>query len=94
MRYEKPVVIDLSLRARTASGEPEGCYSGGTPTVPATCQAGTGPSGAEHTCLLGPAPGSVFPEMCLPGLEAGSGCMSGYAGSPISDTCTSGPQPG
>ena len=95
MRYEKPLVIDMSLRARTASGEPESCYNGTTPAGMGFCQAGTSPSDfLGNQCNNGPDPGVSTPAICVSGLFAGGGgCMSGSAGTSVPDACTSGPQP-
>ena len=95
MRYEKPLVIDLSLRARTASGEPEGCYTGISPAGTGLCQTGTSPTNfMGNQCNTGPTPDINPPPVCISGAAAtGAGfCMAGASGG-INDSCTSGPQP-
>ena len=91
MRYEKPVVIDLSLRARTASGEPNGCYVGFVPGDTGICQTGTGPTGSlDYQCATGPNPGVSSPAMCIPGGDPSGMCNTGASGT-WEDSCTSGP---
>jgi hypothetical protein len=91
MRYEKPVVMDLSLRARTASGEPNGCYNGADPAGEDLCQTGGAPTSLGNQCATGPTPGGTLPPLCISG-GAALLCMTGAGGGTF-DTCTSGPQP-
>ena len=93
MRYEKPVVIDLSLRARAASGEPDGCYSGTAPAGTQICLTGGTPGPFGNQCATGPDPGVTSPPLCVPG-GAPLFCLTGSIGTTTADTCTSGPQPG
>ena len=96
MRYEKPLVIDMSLRARTASGGLESCYDGNSASGGAGwCVVGTLPSMPPYyQCTTGLTPGGGTPAMCISGGSAGSGgCVTGAAGTTVEDSCTSGPQP-
>lgn len=86
MRYQKPTIVELSARARSATGWPDGCYNGSTNAdVCATgtdvtsgrdgCRAGSG--AIMGVCTSGDNPGGTMPQ-----------CASGISGA--ADTCTAG----
>ena len=95
MRYERPIVMDLGPRARTASGQaPQACFNGpaagGTP-----CMSGTGGFGlggycgagsSADACASGP---SAVNNGCWAGPFSTVECVAGGSGS--LDTCSSGP---
>lgn len=100
MRYEKPIVMDLSAGARAAGRWPLACISGGTATDTETCGTGTaagwtcsaGTNGAlGDTCYEGSNPGSGW-EDCFPGSSA-TYCASGLNGDTDPYGCRSGPVP-
>jgi hypothetical protein len=94
MRYEKPIVIDLSQNAR-AQGRPRACVPGdaviplglcGPGSADASCYAGTGGDQTVDDCRSGTSPD----HSCLLGTMAGWEC----AGGPLAElagTCTTGP---
>ena len=91
MRYEKPVVIDISLRARMVSGEPNSCYPGATPGPDwYLCETGGDPFSPAQSCTVGPAPGTGSTNMCISGVSVLSVCESG-AGGYHDSYCTVGP---
>jgi hypothetical protein len=91
MRYEKPIVIDLSQRARTVSGEPNSCYAGTTPGEDFyLCETGGVPYTPAQSCGVGPAPGTGSSTMCISGVSVLSLCESG-AGGFKDNYCTVGP---
>ena len=72
MRYEKPIVMDLSTRARFANGQgPLSCMDGSSPVHEGVCGTGTDPSFIA-TCTAGPTAGD-----CAGGSSAGATCLSG-----------------
>lgn len=91
MRYEKPIVIDLSASARASGQEPLSCYPGPTPGDDwYLCETGGGPYSPVQGCNVGPAPGSGSQVMCISGVAVLSVCESGAGG--WHDTyCTVGP---
>lgn len=92
MRYEKPIVLDLSAGARATGQEPLGCYSGNAPGGTGLCEAGTGGTAWVNPCAVGPAPGGSGGDTCVSGAAASGGaCISGAGGPSIYDTCTVGP---
>jgi hypothetical protein len=100
VRYQKPIIIDLSSSARATGQDPLGCYSGNTPSgLSNWCQAGTNVTNVSiYTCVAGPVPdGNTFYGTCITGPAvtgmAGAICQTGTAGNNYGDTCTSGPQP-
>jgi len=86
VHYEKPIVIDLSMQARSAAGQemPAGCVSGSAATEFEACGVGTG---AGFNCLAGT--GGAGGPSCLPGVAADGGdCLTG--GSAIPGYCSAG----
>lgn len=93
MRYEKPVVMDLSAAARAAGLDPLGCYNGSSPAGRPWCQAGTSASVFGGKCEVGPGPGTFDPASCFPGGSATWVCVIGGAPTGPSDTCSTGTVP-
>jgi hypothetical protein len=94
MRYQKPVVMDLSAGARASGQWPLGCYNGTTPGGSSYCQFGTGGDSIDYVCNVGPLPDTDGFEACITGLDPMlTFCMFGSGGAPPEDTCTSGPLP-
>jgi hypothetical protein len=75
MRYEKPIVMDLSARARSATGqEPLACIDGWGASAPAVCNSGGAGGGLTgDDCLAGPSAG-IF---CAAGPAAIAECSGG-----------------
>jgi hypothetical protein len=75
MRYEKPIVMDLSARARSATGqEPLACIDGWGASAPAVCNSGGAGGGLTgDDCLAGPSAGIFAPRAPLPLLNALAG---------------------
>ena len=95
MRYEKPIVVDLSMPAKAAGQEPESCINGGTPAGPILqmCQTGGNPNNLLNGCSTGPQPGGGGSPFCVSGNSPITiYCMTG-TGAASADTCTSGPTP-
>ena len=91
MRYEKPCVIDLSVRARASGDVTLSCYSGTTPGGDwYLCETGGTPFTPVQQCVVGPQPGSGSTYMCISGSSPLSVCASG-AGGYHDSTCTVGP---
>jgi hypothetical protein len=91
MRYEKPIVMDLSGRTRRASGQdPLGaCVSGFDPLAPGNpCRVGVS---AGEECSAGWNPGITPPEYCnLGGAPDTASCSTGS----FPSGCTGGGLPG
>jgi len=92
MRYQKPVVMDLSAGARATGQDPLSCYSGNTPGGQGACQMGTGGATWSGTCVTGPNAGGAGASICVGGLSAFFTCSSG-TGPGFDDTCTTGALP-
>jgi hypothetical protein len=91
MRYEKPIVMDLSRAARSGGQQPLSCFDGGTPSGPiAYCRSGGAPASPLNPCVVGPGPGGSGEPVCYAGVGATIFCEAGGAGS-TADTCTAGP---
>ena len=74
MRYEKPVVINISAGARTATGLwPMSCVDGTSPVDQGVCGNGTTPT-YNSGCVAGPDAGD-----CAGGSAAGFTCLSGVS---------------
>jgi hypothetical protein len=93
MRYEKPIVMDLSAAARARGQGPLSCLSGDNPGGLNMCAAGVNPTTCSNTCGVGPAPrsGSGDINFCYTGPSANTICESGGSGYASFDDCTSGP---
>ena len=75
MRYEKPIVMNLNVRARSTTGQgPLGCVAGPAAGVWESCGSG---GSATWGCSVGGAAGG-YPS-CMSGGAASSGgdCLSG-----------------
>jgi hypothetical protein len=91
MPYEKPIVIDLSVRARSSGSKPESCYAGASPgELFYLCETGGTPFSPAQGCGVGPAPGAGSETMCISGVAVLSLCESGSGGF-HDDYCTVGP---
>lgn len=91
MRYEKPIVMDLSAAARTSGQGPLSCYAGGVPgPLFYLCETGGDPYNPAQSCGVGPAPGTGSETMCISGAVVASLCESGLGGLK-DDYCTAGP---
>jgi len=92
LRYEKPIIMDLSSGAR-ASGQiaPQSCMAGSTPGADwYLCETGGNPFTPAQSCGVGPDPGTGSSTMCISGASVLSVCASGAGG--FHDTyCTNGP---
>ena len=84
MRYEKPIVMDLSARARSAGG----CLDGNSALgLWESCSTG---NGAQRSCGVGAGGGDR--DLCVPGIGVSSGdCLSGNYTNGY--TCTTGTLP-
>jgi len=93
MRYQKPVVMDLSAAARGQG--PLGCYNGEGPGGNQWCQSGTSPTSMPFQCNVGPNAGGIIPQdACITGNSPTVGfCMTGVGGANWGDACTTGPVP-
>ena len=79
MRYEKPIVMNLNARARSAAGQvPLGCVSGPAATGFEACGVGTG---AGFNCLAGTG-GAGGPSCLSGGVADGGDCLSGTSAIP------------
>ncbi len=98
MRYEKPMVMDLSAGAR-AAGAPFGCFDGGAPeSGSGFCQTGGSVTHVnDSVCTTGPVPGLGSTNAnCYSGVAVAgvlTGCQSGGSVTYTLETCTSGPSP-
>ena len=93
MRYEKPIVMDLSGQARASGLMPLGCYNGTAAGLTEVCQTGTSPGSFTFNCGSGPVPAVGAGIACISGVTPETFyCMTGGLAIP-SDNCTSGPQP-
>ena len=80
MHYEKPIVMDLFIRARNVAGQvtPSGCVSGSAASGFEACGVGTG---AGFNCLTGT--GGAGGPSCLSGSVANGGdCLNGASAVP------------
>jgi hypothetical protein len=92
MRYEKPIVMDLSAGARSTVGQgPLSCMDGTTPGGVGMCSVGTGGASVGVLCTVGPAPGSSSPSICYSGVVVDNLCEAGTVGNAVADDCTVGP---
>jgi hypothetical protein len=91
MRYEKPLLLDLGVTARSSGQDSRSCYAGPTPGPDwFLCETGGDPFTPAQSCGVGPAPGSGSEIMCISGSAVLSVCESGSGG--LNDnTCTVGP---
>jgi hypothetical protein len=93
IKYQKPVLIDLSSAAHSAAGtDPSSCYDGASPGGFGIC--GTGTSGGDwgQECTTGRGAVGVGGGMCIAGPGPFSGyCINGGGGDNYGDSCTSGP---
>jgi hypothetical protein len=89
MRYQKPVVMDLSAGSRASGQWPLGCYNGEVGNgLWNDCQYGTTGGGPGNTCGAGPQPGGHDPSVCISGnLPPLDFCMIGTGGSDWGDSC-------
>ena len=93
MRYQKPIVMDLSGQARASGLTPLGCYNGTAAGITEFCQTGGSPLPALFNCGSGPVPAVGPGFACISGaMPETSFCMIGTGATAI-DACTSGPQP-
>lgn len=89
MRYERPIVMELSARA--SGQEPLGCYDGVIADSPnEICFAGGAPSFTEPPCWPGSSPGAAMPGDCIGGTAAFY-CEAGVSGTLDPDGCRAGP---
>jgi hypothetical protein len=101
MRYEKPMVMDLSARA--AGQIPLVCFSGNGPGGGGGCLGGTSPwytscgagGEADYQACVGGSGASGTWDDCFSGSTPGSGgyCAAGGTPGAGSDSCTNGPTP-
>jgi hypothetical protein len=90
MRYEKPIVMDLSAGARAAGQGPLGCIPGVDANNYA-CSTGDVAYPDLGPCTSGPVPETGWPTLCAAGPAVGGegACVGG--GSPIQiEPCTVG----
>ena len=101
MRYEKPVVMDLSAGARAAGHGPLACVPGASAVEGVeSCAPGNGAGwscsggpfgGNEAVCASGGDPG--FGNDCLNGTTVTGYCMGGSLGGHDPSGCRAGPFP-
>jgi hypothetical protein len=86
MRYEKPIVKDLSAQARATGDWPLGCYNGSSNST--VCATGSGVTSGRDGCRAGS--GATF-GVCAAGINPGGSnpqCAAGTGGN--ADTCSAG----
>jgi hypothetical protein len=90
MRYEKPIVMNLSARARTTGQGPLGCVAGDAAGAWETCATGGNPyCSAPPSCVSG---GAATPGGdCLSGTTVSYYCEAGSGGANDRYGCNVGP---
>ncbi len=91
MRYKKPIIVEISSRARSKGWNPA-CINGNG-AGDWCCVTGTSGIASTQPCNSGGNPGTgVGGEVCVSGVGPGFGyCNLGTSGQLYGDICTSGP---